>query len=209
MDRPVLYFPGVFDLASHKHFTLCQYYKNKLPDAYLVVGVFSDQDALQVAGKVVMSAPEREQSMKACKWVDKVIRPCPRLYTIDYLRANDVSFVCVAGKLVPPQEALHCDIDYKSRYSELKATLAMAGRFIAKRSVYLATHRKDLDRDSRVEQQQAQLAALEAALVNSQPGPSVSLLPGLLASVKRVGKQLSQDVVTSFQQSLEWASSFF
>ena len=211
-ERQILYFPGVFDLVSHRHFTLFQYYKAKLPNAMLVLGVFNDQDAIQVAGKVVMSAAEREESVKACKWVDKVICPCPRLYSIDYLRANEVSFVCVAGKLVQPQDAIQCAVDYKSKYSELRATLAMAGRFIAKKSAYMSSKHRLLgeeNKEARIVHQQAHLAALEAALTREQQVPIVQPSGGLLASVQQAGHQLSRDVIESFQSSWTWARSFF
>lgn len=212
MAQPILYFPGVFDLISHRHFTLFQYYKAKLPNACLVLGVFSDQDAVQVAGKVVLCAEEREESVRACKWVDKVICPCPRLYSIDYLRANQVSFVCVAGKLIPPQDAIGCAVDYKSQYSELRATLAMAGRFIAKKSAYMSSKRRqigDENRDARLAKQQDHLRALEEALTRAPPGPTAPVSKGLLAFVQQAGEQLSRDVIDSLQNSWAWANSFF
>jgi len=211
-ERPTLYFPGVFDLISHRHFTLFQYYKAKLPNAQLVLGVFSDQDAVQVAGKVMLSAAEREESVKACKWVDRVICPCPRLYSIDYLRANEVAFVCVAGKLVPPQDAIGCAVDYKSKYSELRATLAMAGRFIAKKSAYMSSKRRhigDENREARLVQQQNHLKALEAALSRDPPMPLLPASKGIVACVQQAGEQFSRDVIYSFQSSWAWASSFF
>lgn len=204
MEQTQIYFPGVFDLVTHRHFAILQSYKSKARNAILIVGVFSDEDAINVAGNIIQSAPQREESIRACKWVDRVINPCPRYITIDFLHANRISFVCVSGRLVRPEEAVALELDYKSAYSELRATLVMAGRFIAKKSTLLA---KSRHRQARIEAQRAKVKALEAALRPTDSIAVVAEVHQIQTRLKDAAKRLSKDVMDSFHASVAWAHS--
>ena len=52
---------------------------------YLIVGVFSDEDVTREKGKPVMTAEERAECVRQCKWVDEVIVNSKWLVDIEYL----------------------------------------------------------------------------------------------------------------------------
>ena len=71
--------------------------KNTIPNTYLLVGVTEDVDTERAKGSTVMSGAERSGVVRACKWVDQVIRDCPPVllpgflqeYNIDYFAHHD------------------------------------------------------------------------------------------------------------------------
>lgn len=67
--------------------------KKAFPDTTLVVGVTSDEDTHKRKGLTVMSAKERAESVRHCKWVDEVIEDCPWIVTPEFLQANQLDYV--------------------------------------------------------------------------------------------------------------------
>jgi choline-phosphate cytidylyltransferase len=72
------------------------------PDVYLIVGVTGDKETHRRKGLTVLSAKERAESVRHCKWVDEVVEDCPWIisdapgfmdkYAIDYVAHDDIPY---------------------------------------------------------------------------------------------------------------------
>jgi len=102
-DRPVrIYADGVFDLFHLGHMRVLQQAKIAFPDVYLIVGVTGDKETHRRKGLTVLSAKERAESVRHCKWVDEVVEDCPWIisdapefmekYKIDYVAHDDIPY---------------------------------------------------------------------------------------------------------------------
>ena len=93
-DRPVrVYADGVFDLFHLGHMRVLQQAKTGFPDTYLIVGVTGDTETHKRKGLTVMSAKERAESLRHCRWVDEVIEDCPWIITVDFLEKHSIDYV--------------------------------------------------------------------------------------------------------------------
>ncbi|KAF2490699.1 hypothetical protein BU16DRAFT_469020 [Lophium mytilinum] len=101
--RPVrIYADGVFDLFHIGHMRQLQQAKTAFPDVYLIVGVTGDKETHRRKGLTVLSAKERAESVRHCKWVDEVVEDCPwiiadapefiELHKIDYVAHDDIPY---------------------------------------------------------------------------------------------------------------------
>lgn len=101
--RPVrIYADGVFDLFHIGHMRQLQQAKTAFPDVYLIVGVTGDKETHRRKGLTVLSAKERAESVRHCKWVDEVVEDCPWIiadapefiekYKIDYVAHDDIPY---------------------------------------------------------------------------------------------------------------------
>ncbi len=59
--------------------------KKMFKHVYLIVGVCADVDVTREKGKPIMSAEERAECVRQCKWVDEVIVNSKWLVDIEYL----------------------------------------------------------------------------------------------------------------------------
>lgn len=76
--------------------------KQAFPNTTLIVGVTGDKETHRRKGLTVMSARERAESVRHCKWVDEVIEDCPWVITdapgflekhaIDYVAHDDIPY---------------------------------------------------------------------------------------------------------------------
>ncbi|PHH79527.1 hypothetical protein CDD80_4524 [Ophiocordyceps camponoti-rufipedis] len=90
VGRPVrVYADGVFDL----HMRQLEQAKKAFPDTTLVVGVTGDKETHMRKGLTVLSAQERAETVRHCKWVDEVIEDCPWIVTPEFLEANRLDYV--------------------------------------------------------------------------------------------------------------------
>jgi len=93
-DRPVrVYADGVFDLFHLGHMRVLQQAKTGFPDTWLIVGVTGDTETHKRKGLTVMSAKERAESLRHCRWVDEVIEDCPWIITVDFLEKHQIDYV--------------------------------------------------------------------------------------------------------------------
>lgn len=101
LDRPIrVYADGVFDLFHIGHMRALQQAKSAFahlapnnPKVELVVGVTGDTETHKRKGLTVLSARERAESVRHCKWVDEVIPDCPWIVTTDFLEKHKIDYV--------------------------------------------------------------------------------------------------------------------
>lgn len=67
--------------------------KKAFPNIYLLVGVTGDTETHMRKGLTVMSAKERSESVRHCKWVDEVVEDCPWVITVDFLEKHGIDYV--------------------------------------------------------------------------------------------------------------------
>ena len=85
-QHPVhIYTDGVFDCFHYGHAKVLEQCKKMFPYVHLVVGVCADADVIKEKGRPIMTAEERAECVKHCKWADEVILNCPWLINLDYL----------------------------------------------------------------------------------------------------------------------------
>ncbi|KAH7094599.1 hypothetical protein FB567DRAFT_7195 [Paraphoma chrysanthemicola] len=92
--RPVrIYADGVFDLFHIGHMRQLQQAKTAFPEVHLIVGVTGNKETHKRKGLTVLSATERAESVRHCKWVDEVIEDCPWIVTAEFLEKHNIDYV--------------------------------------------------------------------------------------------------------------------
>lgn len=88
-----IYADGVFDLFHIGHMRALQQAKIAFDDVHLIVGVTGNKETHKRKGLTVLSARERAESVRHCKWVDEVIEDCPWIVTTDFLDKHKIDYV--------------------------------------------------------------------------------------------------------------------
>ncbi|KAK4901811.1 choline-phosphate cytidylyltransferase [Elasticomyces elasticus] len=88
-----VYADGVFDMFHLGHMRVLQQAKTAFPDTYLIVGVTGEAETHKRKGLTVMSAKERAESLRHCRWVDEVIEDCPWILNMEFLEKNNIDYV--------------------------------------------------------------------------------------------------------------------
>lgn len=88
-----VYADGVFDLFHLGHMRVLQQAKSAFPETWLIVGVTGDAETYKRKGLTVMSAKERAESLRHCRWVDEVIEDCPWVITVEFLEKYGIDYV--------------------------------------------------------------------------------------------------------------------
>ncbi|POR38416.1 Choline-phosphate cytidylyltransferase [Tolypocladium paradoxum] len=120
VGRPVrVYADGVFDLFHLGHMRQLEQAKKAFPDTTLVVGVTGDDETHLRKGLTVLSAKERAETVRHCKWVDEVIEDCPWIVTPEFLDANRLDYVA------------HDDLPYgAAEGDDIYQPIKAAGKFL-------------------------------------------------------------------------------
>lgn len=114
-----VYADGVFDLFHLGHMRQLQQAKMAFPNTHLLVGVTGDKETHKRKGLTVMSARERADSVRHCKWVDEVIEDCPWVVTPDFLEKHQIDYVA------------HDDIPYGAdEGDDIYAPIKKEGKFL-------------------------------------------------------------------------------
>lgn len=102
-----------------RHMRQLEQAKKAFPDTTLVVGVTGDKETHMRKGLTVMSAKERAESVRHCKWVDEVIEDCPWIVTPEFLDEHRLDYVA------------HDDIPYGAdEGDDIYQPIKQAGRFL-------------------------------------------------------------------------------
>ncbi|KAI5169396.1 choline-phosphate cytidylyltransferase [Pancytospora epiphaga] len=122
-NRPVrIYCDGVYDLFHYGHARQLKQAKDLFPNVYLMVGVTNDELTLEYKGSTVMSAPERYESVRHCRYVDEVVEDAPWIITPEFLQRHKIDYVA------------HDDVPYASAdQDDIYMELKKQGKFIATR----------------------------------------------------------------------------
>ncbi|PHH73606.1 hypothetical protein CDD82_5368 [Ophiocordyceps australis] len=128
VGRPVrVYADGVFDLFHLGHMRQLEQAKKAFPDTTLVVGVTGDDETHKRKGLTVLSAKERAETVRHCKWVDEVIEDCPWIVTPEFLEANRLDYVA------------HDDLPYGAdEGDDIYQPIKAAGKIVRDYEKYLA-----------------------------------------------------------------------
>ena len=78
---------------AYSHMRQLEQAKKAFPNTTLVVGVTGDDETHNRKGLTVMSARERAETVRHCKWVDEVIEDCPWIVTPDFLEKHKLDYV--------------------------------------------------------------------------------------------------------------------
>ncbi|KAF8056806.1 hypothetical protein N665_1267s0008 [Sinapis alba] len=93
-DRPVrVYADGIYDLFHFGHARSLEQAKKSFPNTYLLVGCCNDETTHKYKGRTVMTAEERYESLRHCKWVDEVIPDAPWVINQEFLDNNRIDYV--------------------------------------------------------------------------------------------------------------------
>ena len=93
--------------------------KTAFPDTYLIVGVTGDSETHKRKGLTVLSAKERAESVRHCRWVDEVVEDCPWVITVDFLDKHKIDYVA------------HDDIPYgASEGDDIYMPIKKQGKFL-------------------------------------------------------------------------------
>lgn len=93
-EKPVrVYADGIYDLFHFGHARSLEQAKKSFPNTYLLVGCCNDQVTHMYKGKTVMTAAERYESLRHCRWVDEVIPDAPWVITQDFIDKHKIDYV--------------------------------------------------------------------------------------------------------------------
>ena len=88
-----IYIDGIFDLFHRGHLESLKQAKSLKDDAYLIVGIISDEVAKDYKRLPVINHEDRIEIIKNLKIVDEVIRHPPLVITEEFVNENKIDLV--------------------------------------------------------------------------------------------------------------------
>ena len=100
-----IYMSGVFDLFHHGHIRIIEKAKNyKNLNNTIVIGIHNDEDVAKYKRKPIQTMSEREEIVKACRYVDEVILNAPNVTTKEFLKSINCDMIagitCNCGNIM-------------------------------------------------------------------------------------------------------------
>ncbi|KAL9645078.1 hypothetical protein ABK040_004569 [Willaertia magna] len=95
-ETRVVWLDGCFDMMHFGHANAIRQAYKIYPKCKLIVGVHSDEEILRHKGPTVMTANERYEHVRSCKWVDEVVEDAPYVTDLEMLKKYGVTD-CVHG----------------------------------------------------------------------------------------------------------------
>ena len=93
--------------------------KKAFPATHLIVGVTGDDETHRRKGLTVLSARERAETVRHCRWVDEVLEDCPWIVTSAFLAEHRIDYVA------------HDDIPYgAAEGDDIYAAIKREGKFL-------------------------------------------------------------------------------
>jgi choline-phosphate cytidylyltransferase len=120
-----VYTDGIYDIFHFGHSRQLMEAKNLFPNIYLMVGICNDKISNDLKSRTVLTAAERYESVRHCRYVDEIITEAPLIITDDFLNENKIDFVAQDPTPYPLG-------DIKDIYEPFK-----------KRNIFLETHRTE------------------------------------------------------------------
>lgn len=91
MDKKTIYVDMVADMFHSGHVNLLK--RASSFGRTLIVGLNSDLDVASYKRVPIIPLKDRATVMEACKYVDRVIAPCPLVITEEFLTENEIDLV--------------------------------------------------------------------------------------------------------------------
>lgn len=88
----IVYVDIVGDLFHYGHIRFLKQAKEH--GNILIVGLMSDEECIQYKRKPFLNINERRETVEACKYVDKVIVNAPMPITEEFIKENNIDYVC-------------------------------------------------------------------------------------------------------------------
>lgn len=128
-NRPVrIYCDGIYDLFHYGHARSLQQAKNLFENTTLIVGIPSDELTKELKGDVILTAKERIESLKHCKYVDEIVENAPWIVTLDYIEKYKIDFVAHDNAPYPgvDSEDIYAPLKRLNKFIPTKRTLGIS-----------------------------------------------------------------------------------
>ncbi|GBE60631.1 cholinephosphate cytidylyltransferase [Babesia ovata] len=102
----VVYTAGVFDLLHYGHGRHFEQIKKCFNKVHLIVGVVSDDVAVNLKGRVMQPCKDRAAALQHIRWVDEILEAPPTPITQQFLRKYHIDYVVSSPNVEYDAEAL-------------------------------------------------------------------------------------------------------
>lgn len=127
-----MYADGIYDMFHYGHANQFLQIKQMFPNAYIIVGVCSDEMTNKYKGRTVQPEDERYEALRHCRYVDEVLKNAPWEMSVEFLEKLKVIAVSVPRlEIFQIDFIAHDAIPYQGPEAEdVYAKHKAAGRFL-------------------------------------------------------------------------------